>query len=297
MENEREDMTKMTDANVIDMRETKKKERPRRDSVFMAVGIVLMMLAIIFIVSAVLAIAEIKVNDIVLTEVCMSLTALWTVFAAGKFKGTRLRETVRLKNFDISVPLVLLFGGWAMGEIVNSLVGYICCNFMTTTPEESYPFNLAYFITTCVTAPIFEELIFRFGVFGCLKKNLKLRTSVLLSALLFALVHLYNIQGFADVFVGAVLMAAVYYYTGNILYVMLEHSLHNLLCFADLDFNFFGTEVYHNMNGFINASVPWLIMEGIVVALAAVYFVKYFKPRYIDSRADKTAQTEQIFMS
>ena len=49
---------------------------------------------------------------------------------------------------------------------------------------------------SCIFAPIFEEIIFRFGLYKKLKKKLNFFISILVTSIVFALIHFYNIDGF-----------------------------------------------------------------------------------------------------
>lgn len=126
------------------------------------------------------------------------------------------------------------------------------------------------FFTMVVAAPIFEELIFR-GIIldGLLKKYTPLK-SILISALLFGLVHL-NPWQFITGFILGIFSGWVYYHTRSLLACIIIHATANLTGFF-LRFIVSDTEslLYNNPNSTYGGYTNFLFVTGGCAALALV---------------------------
>jgi membrane protease YdiL (CAAX protease family) len=78
-----------------------------------------------------------------------------------------------------------------------------------------------------ILAPLFEEFFFRGFLFQQFRRFLSLPNAILLSALVFASVHL-SIESFLPLFGLGILLAGVYHYTRCLWASMLTHALWNL---------------------------------------------------------------------
>lgn len=121
-----------------------------------------------------------------------------------------------------------------------------------------------------VMAPIFEEIIFR-GIIqkGLTNKGMKPLYAILISSVIFGLVHANPWQ-----FVGAVLLGCVlglvYYKTKSLLLPMLLHAFNNL-CSSLLIF-------YGNTESFADAfKVSELLLLGIGILLFLLFFFLFMK--------------------
>lgn len=86
------------------------------------------------------------------------------------------------------------------------------------------------FIALVVLAPIFEELIFRGWLFSKLRKELKLIPAILLTSLLFGLMHgQWNVG--INVFALSLFLCGLREYTGNIYASILLHMIKNGIAF------------------------------------------------------------------
>lgn len=84
-------------------------------------------------------------------------------------------------------------------------------------------------------APLAEEFIFRFFMYGVLKRYFGRAVGVLVSALLFAAVHAH-LPSFAPLFVLGSCFALAYEWSGSILVPMTMHALFNALTLTALAF-------------------------------------------------------------
>lgn len=84
-------------------------------------------------------------------------------------------------------------------------------------------------------APVFEEFLFRFFIYGVLKRYFGRLLGVTFSALLFAAAHAH-LPSFAPLFVLGSCFAIAYEWSGSILVAMTMHSLFNSLTLTALAF-------------------------------------------------------------
>ncbi|GAB2302094.1 hypothetical protein Dimus_036115 [Dionaea muscipula] len=90
-----------------------------------------------------------------------------------------------------------------------------------------------YFVVVSVCAPIWEEIVFRGFLLPSLTRYMPVWSSILVSAIVFALAH-FNVQRmFPLVFLGVVL-GVLYARSRNLVPSMLLHSLWNAFVFLDL---------------------------------------------------------------
>lgn len=91
------------------------------------------------------------------------------------------------------------------------------------------------FLKVAVVAPVVEELIFRGLILQGFRRNYNAFTSVVMSALLFALFHL-NPWQFPATFVLGILLGWIMLRTNNILLAILGHSINNFLVLLSLTY-------------------------------------------------------------
>lgn len=139
-----------------------------------------------------------------------------------------------------------------------------------------------------IVPAICEELIFRGVIFGGLRKSFGMWTSVLLSGLMFALMHQSIVQLLYPFILGCVL-AVVMEKTGNILYTILIHMFNNfatiLLTFI---FEYFGIEDVTTV-----FSVQWWgVLSAIALAAATCLILWILYRFYLCKKCDKSDKSQ-----
>ena len=86
------------------------------------------------------------------------------------------------------------------------------------------------FLTIAVLAPVLEEWIFRGIVLEGLLKNTSPWKAILISSILFGIVHLNPWQFIGATIIG-IFLGWIYYRTGNLLYCMIIHFANNAFAF------------------------------------------------------------------
>ena len=134
-------------------------------------------------------------------------------------------------------------------------------------PNDTVGYYFLNLLLLGIMPAICEELVFRGMIFQGLKERFKPFTSVILTALLFALMHQNIIQFIYPLILGFVL-TVVMDKTNNLIYPMLIHFFNNFTTIT-LDFLI--------RNGAFLGMAWWLYLLAFVVAFvtAAIFFVIY----------------------
>jgi membrane protease YdiL (CAAX protease family) len=90
-------------------------------------------------------------------------------------------------------------------------------------------FKLYYYFSVLIIAPIFEEIFFRYYIFGGLLRKYSFLTALLTSSALFASIHIENARNIIPTFVFGIISAIVYFRTQRIIYPMLLHFFANAI--------------------------------------------------------------------
>jgi membrane protease YdiL (CAAX protease family) len=88
-------------------------------------------------------------------------------------------------------------------------------------------------LDSIVWAPFVEEIAFRGILYATLRRKMAVGPAVLVSAVLFAVVHGYSSMGFASVCWSGILWALTYERTRSLLPGMLAHAVNNFLVMGE----------------------------------------------------------------
>ena len=170
-----------------------------------------------------------------------------------------------------------------------SLLALIVAYLLVTT--ASYPFTEAskidypngnkisytfsFLLESLFLAPIFEELFFRRILAHQFSKRYGFNNAILLSALLFALAHVFSGQSIYQPLLLGVLFAYFYLKTKNIYLVILIHSLSNLFIYSTVQpLTKFYNYIYYSTANF------WLYYTFTLLTLIVI---GYFSIRFINN--------------
>lgn len=130
--------------------------------------------------------------------------------------------------------------------------------------------NIYSFLSVVIAAPLFEEFLFRGILLDGLLKNYSPRKAIIISALLFGIVHL-NPWQFIGAFFCGILMGWIYYRTKNIWYTVFYHFANNLLGFV---FTTDKDSFNQSFAGIIHCvQYQWLIVATAIGLLALVLWL------------------------
>lgn len=150
------------------------------------------------------------------------------------------KSKIKIKEYIKGIDIYILFKYMFLSFIIVTTVQLV---FISNNKQEILnSFNileiLAQFITNCIFAPIFEEIIFRFGIYKKLNKKINIFISIIITSILFSLLHLYEIEGFIILLGISIVWNYVFYKSNNLVYPILLHFIHNLYALAIDFFNY-----------------------------------------------------------
>lgn len=169
-----------------------------------------------------------------------SLLAMWALFRYLKTDWNTIKAHIMQPSSMAVIVLSILMYVFSMpfAEFLVSIVpteGILWLEQLYKALTESFElfvdYKIAGFITICMLAPIFEEILFR-GILlrGMLQYGISPITAIVVSSLLFGIAHLNPWQ-----FLGAGLLGAIFgfiYYRTRALWIcMLLHALNNTISF------------------------------------------------------------------
>ena len=119
-----------------------------------------------------------------------------------------------------------------------------------------------------LVAPVFEELLFRMGLYCLVRQRFGKKFSVLICTLAFAAMHGYSVQGFCACLTAGLVFILIYASTGNIWYSIVAHMVCNLDAtifnvLEDKGVAFLGIPMQYEIAGF-NMVHPVLILLAIL---------------------------------
>ena len=194
----------------------------------------------------------------------------------------------RLKDFFVKseVTAAYTFLSFCAVLAVNSVLSILISYFEQYAPFQMDADFSSYFegglgstaiflVTLIVLGPLFEELVFRGAVFKVLKR-FGIGFAMVISSLLFALMHGTLSQIIVTFFIGMILSYLVYR-SNSILPSVLVHSANNLFA----AFTMFADDI---------GQIIILILEGAAVIAAIVFFVRGRKNLKIPQNSPKAYQ-------
>lgn len=164
------------------------------------------------------------------------------------FKKTKIfflkKVKISLKSiltFKIALAMLLGLGFIIIQEALYYLINhviygneYLFFNYKTRTFEF---WKIPLFFSTIIIVPITEELIFRKYIFTTLDKTYNVYALVLISSLLFSIVHLPNIHSTITALFGGIIISLLYVKFKRIIYPIVFHITWNAIVIALPYFN------------------------------------------------------------
>ena len=207
-------------------------------------------------------------------------------FAVGAFFLflSRRSHTERIRfdaKFTPEFPLMILAGLALItaGSIINGifcdLIGYPTSSDIIVNGSYDNASSVILYMSTAIAPAFAEEFLFR-GVFYTNLRPYGRTQAILISSLLFALMH-QNIGQLFYTFVAGIAMALMYEFTGSIWCSVIYHLINNELA------TLFEIMVYGKVGE--DAYVAMLIWDGIIFALgltAAILLIFRYKKKASD---------------
>lgn len=200
----------------------------------------------------------------------------WIVYSIKKSKTNYLSFNLTIENKRI-IPLIII-GTIALLFGIISPIGNLIP--MPESIKKAFmdfgsQTGIFAFLLMVIAAPILEELIFRGIILDGLLKKYSSTKSILISSLLFGLVHLNPWQFVTGLIIG-IFSGWVYYRTRSLSYSIIIHASANLSGFIMryfIDFDSFMDDTLVEMYGGLSNLIIAIIGSIIIVAVC-VYFLR-----------------------
>ncbi len=168
------------------------------------------------------------------------LLAIVSLITYLRINWTHILEHLKItpKIWVLLLSIALYVFTFPFAEFLTSLFPTTGNKFLeelyrstTDSFEIMLNYKVAGFITVCIIAPFFEEILFR-GILlrGMLQNNMNPAGAIILSSLLFGMAHMNPWQFLGAGMLGAV-FAYVYYRTRSLWLCILLHALNNTVSF------------------------------------------------------------------
>lgn len=164
-----------------------------------------------------------------------AIALIWFVISVAP-RGTGLR-TVGWRGAGLRATLLNGVGAYAAAVPLLVAAAVIALRLLPPPPVNplvaamtqatDWGARALFLVLLCVVAPVVEETVFRGGLYGGFRQRWSLAPAALVSAAIFAAVHL-NWQSFVPVMALGVALCVVYERTGSLLPAIVAHGLFNL---------------------------------------------------------------------
>lgn len=209
------------------------------------------------------------------------LPVIWAFdYFVMRKKGKELNFNMQTRPFHVYILIFpMMFGMMLIAEYITSLIpisGPILGEWYNLFSEQLETISddtFTVFLLVSFFAPILEEIIFR-GIIqkGMINNGVKPSNAIIISALVFGLVH-FNPWQFIGAFLLGIVLGVVYFKTKSLLMSILLHSFNNTL--LAIMMKFYYTE---SLAELFNLPEYAILLIGIVI-FAVFYYIFMYKNR------------------
>lgn len=172
------------------------------------------------------------INNFILTAVVVLILAGFLIFRGFDLDALAGFSKLGLLR-SVSIGAILLLMGYPFVLLADAVVQQLLGEGTTRqnivelfSGSVSMPQRIMIIVLAVAVAPVAEELVFRFFLYGVLKRYFGIVVGLLINALLFAAVH-QHLPSFAPLFVLGCCFTLAYEWSGSMLVPMTMHSLFN----------------------------------------------------------------------
>ncbi len=176
-------------------------------------------------------------------------------------------------KLDIRVVPMSLFAISAGTILTGTIAALVFGRLFPITPGVSGHTLLDY-IGSIVLAPVIEEMFFRAGVYGTMRKTINVKASMVISALIFSAIHMFSLQGALEAFAVGLILVIFYEKTGNLFYCIIAHMALNIFSNVSNALVRSGVPFYTEPNGYLIYHTVVIVVAVIVILLTAASIVK-----------------------
>lgn len=139
-----------------------------------------------------------------------------------------IKDRISFKNINIKFLFRMLFLSFFLRALIEQINLLINTNQLSILGTTNWLEITMIFITNCLFVPVFEEIIIRFGLYEKLNKKMNAFLAIIITSIIFALIHWYNIYGFLFLLIVSFVWNYAYYKTNNLIYPIILHFVHNV---------------------------------------------------------------------
>lgn len=171
-----------------------------------------------------------EIFQVVIDEELIYISLILFIFYKLRHCGNDLRKQFenifnRFSFKDILIiVLINIFFSYGMIIVIAFIIDPLSYSIMFSLKIIAV---LSGIISSVIIAPIFEELLFRGIILQKLNKHFGLIISILISSILFGIIH--DFGGIFSAFIFGICMCILYIKSNNILVPIFAHSLNNLI--------------------------------------------------------------------
>lgn len=180
----------------------------------------------IFLISANASLSTIYIAVLILSPICTMLTVFYGVYRSKIPAYKYLANNVKDKKIVI-YSILFFIGIYFASSFIAGLLENIIPSDETVNAALTHGFNSPFGIFALVVlAPVFEESLFRGVMLRGFLKNYSIAKSLIITSLLFGLLHFNSVQSITAAILGLAL-GWVFIKTGSLWVCILLHALNN----------------------------------------------------------------------
>lgn len=198
-------------------------------------------IALSFVISFIVMLTQASVTDITSSEVLIYVSAILPQLCfLGVYLYVRHRYAPctpifskdKGERWHIFVPIIVilaiitLLGNLNFAHMIEYILSKIASPKSISLAIDNVPTLILSSLFICLLPAVVEELLFRGVLFSALRQRFSIATSVILSALAFALMHM-SLFSFVHQFLLGIILALLVYYTGSLVLGMVFHFVNN----------------------------------------------------------------------
>ena len=151
---------------------------------------------------------------------CIYIIIIYYIFVIIYLFCHNRRQEKKINAIDV---FPCIFFGVSFAILFNMIIFYF--NTIHFQFENNIPLYLV-FISSGIVGPIYEEFLFRYVFFQRLKKKYSLKKSIVISSLVFGIIHLHFMKCIYA-FIFGIFLSYIYNKNDNIIYPILTHIAAN----------------------------------------------------------------------
>ena len=192
--------------------------------------------------------------------------ALFAVFfsrAKGISKDMDVRKERRVSEMIAAAVLSVCI----VPIVADSLVGILFNSVLPIEDDLLRNKTLFDYIDAILIAPFAEEYLFRKGLYGYAREKINIPTAGILTSLIFAVLHGYNLQGFLSTFFCGIILALIYERSGDIMYSICAHVMMNAFVNIVNALKRHGVLLFYSLNGYDIFTLPVILTAVLLIMI------------------------------